>query len=93
MAGGVPAPGGTPGRGPAGGGPGGPAQGGGPHRDPSEGPLSLRLCPLCPAGGAERRQVPGAGRPQDPGNVGTLWRTADAFGADGLILLPGCADP
>ena len=30
---------------------------------------------------------------QDPGNVGTLWRTADAFGADGLILLPGCADP
>lgn len=30
---------------------------------------------------------------QDPGNVGTLWRTADAFGADGLVLLPGCADP
>ena len=30
---------------------------------------------------------------QDPGNVGTLWRTADAFGADGLFLLPGCADP
>ena len=30
---------------------------------------------------------------QDPGNVGTLWRTADAFGADGLLLLSGCADP
>lgn len=30
---------------------------------------------------------------QDPGNVGTLWRTADALGADGLFLLPGCADP
>lgn len=30
---------------------------------------------------------------QDPGNVGTLWRTADAFGADGILLLPGCADP
>ena len=30
---------------------------------------------------------------QDPGNVGTLWRTADAFGADGLILCGGCADP
>ena len=30
---------------------------------------------------------------QDPGNVGTIWRTADALGADGLILLEGCADP
>lgn len=30
---------------------------------------------------------------QDPGNVGTIWRTADAFGVDGLFLLPGCADP
>ena len=30
---------------------------------------------------------------QDPGNVGTIWRTADAFGADGLVLCNGCADP
>ena len=30
---------------------------------------------------------------QDPGNVGTIWRTADAFGAEGLFLLPGCAEP
>lgn len=29
---------------------------------------------------------------QDPGNVGAAVRTADAFGADGVILLPGCAD-
>lgn len=29
---------------------------------------------------------------QDPGNVGTMLRTADAFEADGLILLEGCAD-
>lgn len=30
---------------------------------------------------------------QDPGNVGTIWRTADAFGADGLLLTHHCADP
>ena len=30
---------------------------------------------------------------QDPGNVGTIWRTADALGADGLILVNHCADP
>ncbi|BFK86367.1 RNA methyltransferase [Pseudoflavonifractor gallinarum] len=30
---------------------------------------------------------------QDPGNVGTIWRTADALGAAGVVLLPRCADP
>ena len=30
---------------------------------------------------------------QDPGNVGTIWRTADALGADGLLLVRRCADP
>lgn len=30
---------------------------------------------------------------QDPGNVGTIWRTADALGADGLVLVNSCADP
>ena len=30
---------------------------------------------------------------QDPGNVGTIWRTADAMGASGLILAGECADP
>lgn len=30
---------------------------------------------------------------QDPGNVGTIWRTADALGADGLLLVHNCADP
>ena len=29
---------------------------------------------------------------QDPGNVGTMLRTVDAFDADGMILLEGCAD-
>lgn len=30
---------------------------------------------------------------QDPGNLGTVWRTADALGAAGLILTGPCADP
>ncbi|MBR5702304.1 MAG: RNA methyltransferase [Oscillospiraceae bacterium] len=30
---------------------------------------------------------------QDPGNVGTLIRTANAFGFDGVILAGSCADP
>lgn len=30
---------------------------------------------------------------QDPGNVGTILRTADAFDCDGVFLLGGCADP
>jgi RNA methyltransferase, TrmH family len=29
----------------------------------------------------------------DPGNLGTLLRTALAFGWEGVYLLPGCADP
>ena len=29
---------------------------------------------------------------QDPGNVGTIIRTADAAGFDGVILSPDCAD-
>ena len=28
----------------------------------------------------------------DPGNIGTIIRTADAFGFGGVLLLPGCAD-
>jgi len=30
---------------------------------------------------------------QDPGNVGTIWRTADAAGFDALLIGRGCADP
>lgn len=30
---------------------------------------------------------------QDPGNMGTIIRTADAFGAVGVLLDSGCADP
>jgi TrmH family RNA methyltransferase len=35
----------------------------------------------------------GLDRVQDPGNVGTLIRTAEAAGATGLLLRKGCADP
>ena len=31
--------------------------------------------------------------PQDPGNVGTILRTLDAVGGDGLILIDGGVDP
>ena len=30
---------------------------------------------------------------QDPGNVGTIWRTADAAGIEGVLFSGGCADP
>ena len=30
---------------------------------------------------------------QDPGNVGTIWRTADAAGFEGILFGAGCADP
>ncbi len=32
-------------------------------------------------------------RVSDPGNLGTLWRTALGLGWDGIWLLPGCVDP
>lgn len=30
---------------------------------------------------------------QDPGNAGTIWRTADAAGFEGMLFGAGCADP
>jgi len=30
---------------------------------------------------------------QDPGNIGTIMRTGDAFGSVGVLLLGNCADP
>lgn len=42
--------------------------------------------------GAPRRLIALDGV-QDPGNLGTIWRTADAAGFQALIVGPGCADP
>jgi RNA methyltransferase, TrmH family len=36
--------------------------------------------------------IVGAGL-SDPGNLGTILRTAEAAGADGIVLLPGSVDP
>jgi TrmH family RNA methyltransferase len=41
----------------------------------------------------QRRPVVVLEAVSDPGNVGTVIRTADAAGAAGVILLEGCADP
>ena len=41
---------------------------------------------------APGRHDPGARRVQDPGNVGTMLRTALGLGAAGLVALKGTAD-
>ena len=46
-----------------------------------------------PAQSAARERVLLLDEVQDPGNVGTLIRTAKAFGFDSVILSEGCADP
>lgn len=52
-----------------------------------------RMPPLDPPDILERGRYLVLDGVQDPGNVGTIWRTADALGAQGVFLLPGCADP
>jgi len=55
----------------------------------------LSVCPMTPQSapakleGAVYMVLDGV---QDPGNVGTILRTAHAFGFDDVILSPGCAD-
>ncbi len=51
--------------------------------------------PAWPRGAALRGDRPVAvlDRVQDPGNLGTIARTAEAAGCSGLLLTPGCADP
>ena len=58
-----------------------------------QGALFLAKQPdLCPPERLESGRYLALEGVQDPGNVGTILRTADAFGADGLFLLEGCAD-
>lgn len=55
----------------------------------------LAVCPL-PEEQPLHSAVPrllALNRLQDPGNLGTIWRTLDAAAFDGLLVDPGCADP
>ncbi|MCC8357348.1 MAG: RNA methyltransferase [Oscillospiraceae bacterium] len=58
----------------------------------SAGPVfSVRMRPLLPP--ETLRRVIVLENVQDPGNVGTVLRTADAFGIDLVVLCGACADP
>ena len=55
-------------------------------------PPAFRLEALLPAAGPEQAAlVLVLAGVQDPGNVGTILRSAEAFGAHGLLALPGTA--
>lgn len=55
--------------------------------------LSLQELDLTGAGGDQPGLVMILDQLQDPGNLGTLIRTADAIGARVLVLLEPCVDP
>ena len=58
----------------------------------SPGPVfTVKMRPLPPA--EKLRRVIVLENVQDPGNVGTVLRTADAFGMDMVVLCGACADP
>ncbi len=56
-------------------------------------PELLFVCELPEAGPVTGDRILLAEDMQDPGNVGTLIRTANAFGFDGVLLAGACADP
>ena len=58
----------------------------------SPGPLFTVAMPKADRSAPLRRAIVLEGV-QDPGNVGTVIRTANAFGVDAVILTAGCADP
>lgn len=54
------------------------------------------ICCICVIQTPERvtgKKIVALERVQDPGNVGTILRTMDAFGYDMLLIDSGCADP
>lgn len=58
-----------------------------------QGVLSVCALPECPLPHRlEGRRYVVLDGVQDPGNVGTILRTADAFHADGMFLVNACAD-
>ena len=56
-------------------------------------PELLFLCDLPEPGEVRGDRLLIAEDMQDPGNVGALIRTANAFGMDGILLAGACADP
>lgn len=56
-------------------------------------PEMLFTCAIPPARAVEPGRLILLENMQDPGNVGTVMRTARAFGMDGAVLLGECADP
>jgi tRNA G18 (ribose-2'-O)-methylase SpoU len=55
----------------------------------AERPVALSLDAML----ASSRSVVVLERVVDPDNVGSVFRSAEAFGVDGVVLSPGCGDP
>ena len=64
-----------------------------PMKTPQGALFTCALPPLRPPERLEGRTYLALDGVQDPGNVGTIWRTLDAFSGDGLLLTGECADP
>jgi RNA methyltransferase, TrmH family len=59
----------------------------------SQGVLALVEAPVWTLAQVDKRMILVLDSIQDPGNAGTMIRTAEAFGASAVVLLKGCVDP